>query len=140
MSGTETWLQNSMDISLATLQGKEAEVRSQVLELCRDFFAAIEADRLQLERELEQASHQAMLDKEAARENEEDQFHRKLCKSDRMRMVIKNKEEGTELFLGGYYHSAATKFNKSLIHCGQSLCHCCLRVLFLLCRVVVVVC
>jgi tetratricopeptide (TPR) repeat protein len=36
-----------------------------------------------------------------------------------MRLVVKNKEEGTELFKGGNYRPAAARYHKSLTHCAK---------------------
>lgn len=33
-----------------------------------------------------------------------------------MRLVVKNKDEGTELFKGGNYRPAAARYHKSLAH------------------------
>merc|ERR1712146_468486 len=49
----------------------------------------------------------------------DDHDNRKLKKEDRMRMVIKNKEEGTELFKGGNYRPAAARYHKSLTHASK---------------------
>jgi hypothetical protein len=83
----------------------------------------------------------------AALGEDEDNDNRKLRKPDRMRMVIKNKDEGTELFkgcvtvllcycvtvlgflfqviiqssLGGNYRPAAARYHKALSHCGKNL-------------------
>lgn len=38
--------------------------------------------------------------------------------ADRMRLVVKNKEEGTELFKGGNYRPAAARYHKALSHSG----------------------
>ena len=35
-----------------------------------------------------------------------------------MRLVVKNKEEGTELFKGGNYRPAAARYHKALSHSG----------------------
>ena len=36
-----------------------------------------------------------------------------------MRMVVKNKDEGTELFKGGNYRPAAARYTKALSHCAK---------------------
>lgn len=36
-----------------------------------------------------------------------------------MRMVVKNKEEGTELFKGGNIRPAAARYQKALSHAGD---------------------
>ena len=37
-----------------------------------------------------------------------------------MRLVVKNKEEGTELFKGGNFRPAAARYHKALSHAGSS--------------------
>ena len=39
-------------------------------------------------------------------------IRRKLKKDDRMRLVVRNKDEGTELFKGGVYKQAAIRYTK----------------------------
>ena len=36
-----------------------------------------------------------------------------------MRLAVKNKEEGTELFKGGNFRSAAARYEKALVHCAK---------------------
>jgi len=36
-----------------------------------------------------------------------------------MRLVIKNKEEGNELWAGGNYRPAAARYHKAMGHCGE---------------------
>lgn len=36
-----------------------------------------------------------------------------------MRLVVKNKEEGNELFKGGNYRPAAARYHKALTHCSK---------------------
>lgn len=38
-----------------------------------------------------------------------------------MRLVIKNKDEGTELFKGGNIRPAAARYQKALSHAGKNL-------------------
>ena len=38
-----------------------------------------------------------------------------------MRLVVKNKEEGTELFKGGNYRPAAARYHKALSHSGIAI-------------------
>ena len=45
-------------------------------------------------------------------------FHSVSLQGDRMRLVVKNKEEGTELFKGGNYRPAAARYHKALSHSG----------------------
>jgi hypothetical protein len=57
----------------------------------------------------------------AADGEDEDHDFRKLKKADRMRLVVKNKEEGTELFKGGNIRPAAARYQKALSHAGDLL-------------------
>jgi heat shock protein 4 len=43
----------------------------------------------------------------------------RLTKADRMRLVIKNKEEGNELFKGGNFRPAAARYHKALSHSAK---------------------
>ena len=52
-------------------------------------------------------------------EDDEDHDNRKLKKADRMRLVVKNKDEGTELFKGGNYRPAAARYHKALTHAAK---------------------
>ena len=52
-------------------------------------------------------------------DNDDDGDNRKLKKADRMRLVVKNKEEGNELFKGGNYRPAAARYHKALSHCAK---------------------
>ena len=36
-----------------------------------------------------------------------------------MRLVVKNKEEGTEIFKGGVYRTAAARYHKALTHASK---------------------
>ena len=68
---------------------------------------------------LEAASAAAAAEKAARGEEDEDHDTRKLKFPDRMRLVVKNKEEGTELFQGGNFRPAAARYNKALTHAAK---------------------
>ena len=55
----------------------------------------------------------------AANGEDEDHDTRKLKYPDRLRMVMKNKEEGTELFQGHNWRPAAARYNKALTHAAK---------------------
>ncbi len=80
--------------------------------------AATESDRVAVESALEAEARAADAERQAAGEDE-DHDNRKLRKPDRMRLVVKNKEEGTELFKGGNFRPAAARYHKALTHCGM---------------------
>eukprot|EP00965_Chrysotila_dentata_P008555 278377-Pleurochrysis_carterae.AAC.1 len=58
---------------------------------------------------------------QAAAGEDEDHDTRRLKFPDRMRLVLKNKEEGTELFQGGNFRPAAARYNKALTHAAKFL-------------------
>ena len=51
----------------------------------------------------------------AANGDDEDHDTRKLKYPDRLRLVVKNKDEGTELFQGQNYRPAAARYNKVIL-------------------------
>merc|ERR1719271_1909275 len=67
---------------------------------------------------LEAAAAAAAAEK-AANGEDEDHDTRKLKYPDRLRMVLKNKEEGTELFQGQNWRPAAARYNKALTHAAK---------------------
>ena len=67
---------------------------------------------------MEKEAEKARIEKELSGEDD-DHDNRKLKKADRMRLVIKNKEEGTEIFKGGVYRTAAARYAKALTHCTK---------------------
>jgi tetratricopeptide (TPR) repeat protein len=80
-------------------------------------------EAVQKEQEAEEAAMR-QAEKEAEEErkaNGEDDDHdrRKLKSGDRMRLVIRNKDEATELFKGKNYAHAAARYTKSLGHCSK---------------------
>ena len=96
-------------------------VREEVQRLCGSYFAAVEADRAAVEQALDAAAKRAEAERDASGEPDEDNDNRKLRKADRLRMVVKNKDEGTELFKGGNFRPAAARYHKALTHCGKVL-------------------
>ncbi|CAM9107417.1 unnamed protein product [Hapterophycus canaliculatus] len=52
-------------------------------------------------------------------EEGDDHDTRKLPKPERMRLVAKNKEEGTELFKGQNYRQAGARYSKALTHAAK---------------------
>lgn len=51
--------------------------------------------------------------------DKDDHDFRKLKKADRMKLVLRNKDEATELFKDGNYAFAAKHYNKALAHCAK---------------------
>lgn len=117
----ENWMYDEgySTTDVAVIESKNAAIRSSVGELCADFFALSEADRRATEQELELEAARAAAEKAANGEEDEDHDTRKLRKADRMRLVVKNKEEGTELFKGKNFRPAAARYQKALTHCAK---------------------
>ena len=65
------------------------------------------------------AAAAAAAEKAARGEEDEDHDTRKLKYPDRLRLVSKNKEEGTELFQGGNHRLASQRYNKALTHAAK---------------------
>jgi tetratricopeptide (TPR) repeat protein len=66
-----------------------------------------------------QEASRAAAERETEGGDEDDHDNRKLRKADRMRLVVKNKEEGTELFKGGNIRPAAARYHKALTHAAK---------------------
>jgi len=87
--------------------------------LCSSYLAATADDKLRLEQTLAADAAAAAAQKEAEGGEDEDHDFRKLKMADRMRLVTKNKEEGTELFKGGNIRPAAARYQKALTHAAK---------------------
>ena len=103
----------------ALLESKLAQLQEGVAEACAAYTAKAESARMQEEQQLEQASAQAAAERAANGEEDEDHDTRKLKFPERLRMVLKNKDEGTELFKGQNYRPAAARYNKALTHAAK---------------------
>merc|ERR1719231_556012 len=114
----ENWLWDNEIISLSELEGKFKSIREEAAVLCQAYDEANEKDKLALEATLKEESIKAEAER-AAEGEDEDHDNRKLKKEDRMRMVVKNKEEGTELFKGGNFRPAAARYHKALTHASK---------------------
>lgn len=110
--------------------------------ICSQYFAEVEKDKVAFEKSLEVEASKAAMEKyhsnllfnddswannricvfrdmAGAAGDEDDHDTRKLTKADRMRLVVKNKEEGNELFKGTNYRPAAARYHKALSHCSK---------------------
>lgn len=116
---SESWLWDNTEADLDSLKAKDTEVRTRVNALCQSFFEATERDRVEVERALDVEARKAEAEKATAGDADEDNDNRKLRKPERMRMVQKNKEEGTELFKGGNFRPAAARYHKALTHAAK---------------------
>uniref|UniRef100_A0A7S2NGY9 Uncharacterized protein n=1 Tax=Haptolina brevifila TaxID=156173 RepID=A0A7S2NGY9_9EUKA len=124
LDATEEWIYSD-EAEAATvdvLQAKLQEVKEQVAAATSAYAAAVEADKLAEEKALEVAAAAAAAER-AANGEDEDHDQRKLKFPDRLRMVQKNKEEGTELFKGAVdvtqFRGACARYNKALGHCAK---------------------
>lgn len=111
------WSDEAYNAGAEQLNQKHAELVKAVEELCTAYFDAVRQEREALERQLEEESKRA--EAERADEEEEDHDNRRLRKPERMRMVMKNKDEGTELFKGGNFRHAAARYQKALTHAAK---------------------
>ena len=116
----EDWMYESDDYTKENYVEKLNEITTVFQETSPGYFEAVEKERLKLESELNEG--EKIGDKERALESEnaeDDHDRRKLKKDDRMRLVVRNKNEGTELFKGGVYKQAAIRYTKALQNCTK---------------------
>eukprot|EP01032_Pedospumella_encystans_P019121 gene19121-21750_t len=122
LDDAENWLWEAFSDPTSTLEVYEAkheELQSKAKELCAAYFAAVEVERAAIEKELEEEAVRGAAEREAEGGDDEDHDTRKLKKADRMRLVVKNKEEGTELFKDKNFRPAAARYQKALTHCAK---------------------
>jgi heat shock protein 4 len=105
-------------LSLEETEAKYNALVATVEELCHEFLTKRTEEAQRVEAELEKAAQEAQ-DEKMANGEEDDYDNRKLKKADRMRLVVKNKEEGTEIFKGGVWRTAAARYHKALTHCSK---------------------
>ncbi|TDH68519.1 hypothetical protein CCR75_000479 [Bremia lactucae] len=120
LEAAEDWIY-SEEAEFATLDAisaKRKAIETEIRAVCEDYFSAMEADERALEKQLEQESQKAEAERQADG-GDEDHDIRKLKKPERMRMVVKNKEEGNELFRDGNYKHAAARYVKALTHASK---------------------
>lgn len=121
----ESWLWDSEQaaLSLEAVSSRYESLRSQAEVLCKEYFELVCADRERAEKALEEESIRSAAERAAAGgedgDDAEDHDFRKLKKADRMRLVMKNKDEGNELFKGGNYRPAAARYHKALTHTAK---------------------
>jgi molecular chaperone DnaK (HSP70) len=121
LSTAEDWIYSEEGEAAGSeqLSAYLAELRGKVDAATASFRAAVETARLADERALQASSDAAAAERAASGEVDEDHDTRKLKFPDRLRMVQKNKEEGTELFKGGNFRPAAARYNKALTHAAK---------------------
>jgi tetratricopeptide (TPR) repeat protein len=117
------WDQASADdVGLALLEEKHKAFKEGVSVILEMYTSAVANEKHQLERQLERDAQLAEEERQQQREGdgeEEDHDTRKLKKADRMRLVVKNKDEGNELFKGGNFRPAAARYHKALTHIAK---------------------
>ena len=124
LDAAEDWIYSdeAEAADVAVLQAKLEELQKEVELATAEFRMAVELDKAAEESALEAASVQAAAERAAAGEDE-DHDTRKLKYPDRLRLVTKNKEEGTELFQGAVditqFRSACARYNKALTHAAK---------------------
>lgn len=117
----EEWLYD-VDEATATedlFTSKLASLRGEVEASAGEYYAKVAADRRAKEEELEREAALNAALAAANPEDPEDHDNRKLKFPDRMRIVLKNKEEGTELIKGGNHLQACQRYAKALLHCDK---------------------
>lgn len=118
LDAAEDWIysEEAEVASLSDVRTKREAIESEIRGVCKPYFVAVEQDEKALEAHLEEESKKA----EAERGGEdEDHDTRKLKKPERMRLVVKNKEEGNELFRDGNHQHAAMRYIKALTHASK---------------------
>lgn len=120
LDDAEGWMWDNADTaSIDEFLAKETSLKEEVTTLCAAYFTAQEAERKRVEEALQEEAARAAAERAANGEEDEDHDNRKLRKADRMRLVVKNKDEGTELFKGGNYRPAAARYQKALTHAAK---------------------
>lgn len=107
-----------LDIKLANLADLLTDVQTHMATLCQSYYAKQQAKRMAVEAELEQAAGEEDEDYDKDNDNT---VNRKLKKSDRIRLIHKNKEEGNELFKDKNYRMAVIRYQKAIGHVNQLL-------------------
>ncbi|GMF12252.1 unnamed protein product [Phytophthora lilii] len=120
LDAAEDWIysEEAEAATLESIRAKHQAIESEVRAACEAYFSAVEADERALEQQLEQESQKAEAERQAEG-GDDDHDTRKLKKPERMRMVVKNKEEGNELFRDGNHKHAAARYVKALTHASK---------------------
>ena len=82
------------------------------------YLEAIKKEKEAEEAAMREAEKQAEEERKA-NGDDDDHDRRKLKSADRMRLVMRNKDEATELFKGKNFAHAAARYTKALGHCGK---------------------
>jgi len=121
LEAAEEWFysEEGEEADVAALEEKLAALQLEVAEACATYLAKAAENKAREEASLEAAAAAAAAERAANGEDDDDHDTRKLKFPDRLRLVLKNKEEGTELFKGQNYRPAAARYNKALTHAAK---------------------
>jgi tetratricopeptide (TPR) repeat protein len=123
LNGLDDWLfsDEADGADLETMTAKWDEINKQIKEMCSAYYEAIDTDQKAMEKEMEEEAKRAQLEDaaNAGDGDEDDHDNRRLPKKRRMEIVMKNKNEATELFKDGNYKFAAARYTKALTHCAK---------------------
>mmetsp|Transcript_36976 Transcript_36976/g.97968 ORF Transcript_36976/g.97968 Transcript_36976/m.97968 type:complete len:316 (+) Transcript_36976:360-1307(+) len=121
LDGAEEWLYSDEGdaAALDALAAKLAGLKASVTDATAAYTAKLAEQKATDEAALEAAAAAAAAERAANGEDDEDRDTRKLKYPDRLRLVGKNKEEGTELFKGSNWRPAAARYNKALTHAAK---------------------
>ncbi|KAJ0405661.1 hypothetical protein ATCC90586_004464 [Pythium insidiosum] len=120
LEAAEDWIysEEAETATLEAVRAKRAQLQRDVEAACRAYFAAVAADEQALEAQLEAEARKAEMER-AAEGGGDDHDQRKLKKPERMRLVVKNKDEGNTLFRDGNHQHAALRYIKALGHTAK---------------------
>ena len=120
MEEYDNWLWDNPpdNTSLEALKTQFSKMKEEMSDVMASYNTKVAEEKAVFEKQLEEEAKKAAAEKELEGEDE-DHDNRKLKKADRMRMVLKNKEEGTELFKGKNFRPAAARYHKALTHASK---------------------
>ncbi|RMX67036.1 hypothetical protein KXD40_004165 [Peronospora effusa] len=120
LDAAEEWIysEEAEATTLEAIQAKHQSIETEIRTACEAYFSAVQADEQAVEQQLEHESQKAEAERQAEG-GDDDHDTRKLKKPERMRMVVKNKEEGNELFRDGNHKHAAARYVKALTHASK---------------------
>lgn len=125
LDATEDWLYGDCVSASATeVAERVMSLKAEVDALCGAYLEAVAKDKAEVERDLEVQAKLAEAQRVAEggtddADDGDDHDNRKLKKPDRLRLVMKNKDEGSELFKGGNFRPACARYQKALTHCSK---------------------
>jgi len=109
------------DATRDVMVNKLTDFQTKSREMCAEYYSAVEKEHATKEQEMEEEAKKAQLENAAHGDggDEEDHDNRRLPKKRRMEIVMKNKNEATELFKDGNWKFAAARYTKALTHCAK---------------------